>query len=241
MSDATRQLRKRWTAAVTGFAAPVLSWLAALLLRGLGATWRIDVEGDNPLEPPGAIVVAALWHRDVLVTAYQFRDQGYSVPVSRSRDGDLITGLLLALGYAPPPRGSSSRGGAVALRGLVRLVEAGTTVSLPVDGPRGPARKSKIGVVSLARLTGVPITPLAFSARPCFRFGSWDGTLLPAPFARVVLRFGEPIAVGRDASPEEEAAVVSELDRTLGALTDGLDERMGLAKPAGARADGPPA
>ncbi len=221
------RLRKRVTTGLGRVAGPLLSRLVAILMRVLGATWRIEFEGPNPLVA-GKPVVAALWHRDILITAYVFRDQGYSVPVSRSRDGNYITSLLLALGYTSPPRGSSSRGGAAALRGLVRLVSSGTTVSLPVDGPNGPARRAKLGVVSLARLTGVAITPLAFSARPCMRFGSWDGTLLPSPFARVTCRFGPPIAVQREVSPEDEERIARELDVALDELTDELDGSRGL-------------
>lgn len=201
--------------------------LAALLLRVLGKTWRIEMEGESPLDEGGA-AVGAIWHRDILIAAYAFRGRGFSVPVSRSRDGDVITRLLVALGYTPPPRGSSSSGGAAALRGLVRIVRAGTPVSLPVDGPRGPERRSKIGVVSLSRMTGVAITPYAFSASPCFRFGSWDGTLLPLPFAHVTGRFGSPLDVPREASPEDEEELARDLDGRLDALTDDLDARMGL-------------
>jgi hypothetical protein len=223
-----RRLRKsvtRWLVRVTG---PAFIWLAALSLRLLGRTWRLEIEGENPLLAGGS-AVGAIWHRDMLIAAYAFRDLGYSVPVSRSRDGDTITRLLLRLGYAPPPRGSSSAGGASALRGLVRLVRDGTPVSLPVDGPRGPERRSKIGVVSRSRLTGVPITPYAFSARPCLRFASWDRTVLPLPFARVTGRFGEPLFVPRDTTPEGEERIARDLDRTLDALADGLDARMGSA------------
>ena len=100
----------------------------------------------------------------MLIAAFVFRDSRFSVPVSRSRDGDLIAAILERLGYAPTPRGSSSRGGAAALRALVRLVEGGTSISIQTDGPRGPARESKVGIVVLARITGAPIVPIAFSA-----------------------------------------------------------------------------
>ena len=227
MSEASRP-RTRWTARFAVLVRLILPRLAALLLRALGATWRIELAGREPRIVADTVRIGAIWHRDILVVAYLFRDQQYSVPVSRSRDGDLITDLLLRLGYAPPPRGSSSQGGTAALRGLVRRVDGGMTVALPVDGPRGPARRAKVGVASLARLTGIAVTPVAFSAYPALRFRSWDGTLLPAPFARVVAHFGEPISVGRSASHLEEEAMIRELDARLGELTDRLDQRMGL-------------
>ncbi len=207
------------------------SRFATLLLRVLGATWRISVEGDDPFATGHGPHLGAFWHRNALIAAFVFRDREFSVPVSRSRDGDLITQLLLGLGYIMPPRGSSSRGGAAALRSLTRMVEQGVTVSIQTDGPRGPARVSKHGMVSLARRTGRPISPLAFSARPCIQFRSWDRTLLPLPFARVLCSFGPAIPVPRDAEPEEEEAIRGTLDRELNRLTDKADDRFGLEDP----------
>jgi lysophospholipid acyltransferase (LPLAT)-like uncharacterized protein len=172
--------------------------------------------------------VAGIWHRDFLMAAAVFRDRGFSTPVSRSRDGDLVTDLLKRLGYTPPPRGSSSKGGAVALRGLLRLVQGGCSIAIPIDGPRGPARRAKIGIVSLSRLSQVPITPVSFSASPCHRFGSWDASVLPLPFARVSCRFGEPLEISRDADPDRELALCRELESRLNAASDELDARYGI-------------
>ena len=207
------------------------SRIATIFLRMLGATWRISVEGPDPFVDRSGPHLGAFWHRNALIAAFMFRDRRFSVPVSRSRDGDLITQLLLGLGYATPPRGSSSRGGASALRALVNMVEEGFTISIQTDGPRGPARVSKYGMVSLARRTGRPISPLGFSAKPCIRFRSWDGTLLPLPFARVLCSFGSPIHVPRDAKPDEEEVIRQQLDCELNRLTDEADDRYGLIDP----------
>ncbi len=117
---------------------PVFGWLAAAALRALGSTWRISQDGPDPFDPGGP-VIGVCWHEHVLVLAQRFRDRGFSVAVSRSRDGDWISAALPPLGYREPVRGSSSRGGSAALLGLVRLVRAGTTFSILADGPRGPA------------------------------------------------------------------------------------------------------
>jgi lysophospholipid acyltransferase (LPLAT)-like uncharacterized protein len=216
LNDAASQAPLRW----------IEGRLAALLLRVVGASWRMRVEGPDPLVPGHEAVVAAFWHRNVLIAAWHYRDRGFSVPVSRSRDGDRIAALLAALGYAEPPRGSSSRGGAAALHELVRLVRGGTTVSIQTDGPQGPPRISKSGIVSLARLTGRPITPVCFSARPTWRFRSWDGTLLPLPFARVLCRYGEPIPIAADADEAAEERARRRLDDALNGITDDLDRRL---------------
>jgi 1-acyl-sn-glycerol-3-phosphate acyltransferase len=119
---------------------------------------------------------------------------------------------------------------ALGARWRVRVEGLDTTAAggLLSDGPRGPARQSKIGVVRLARLTGVPITPVALSARPRLRLRTWDRTLLPMPFVRVVCRFGDPIAAPRDADPEREEWLRRALDRELARLTEAADARLGL-------------
>lgn len=205
----------------------VMAWLAGRLLRLLGATWRIRIDGPDPLLPGHPAVVAAFWHGNVLVASYLYRDRGFSVAVSRSRDGDRIAALLRTLGYRQPPRGSSTRGGAAALHELVKLVQAGTTVSIQPDGPQGPARVCKIGVVTLARLTARPVTPVAFSAGPALRFRSWDRTLLPLPFAKVHCRYGEALHVPPEAGDDEEERYRRELDARLNALSDALDRELG--------------
>jgi lysophospholipid acyltransferase (LPLAT)-like uncharacterized protein len=166
------------------------------------------------------------------VAAHYYRDRDFSVAVSRSRDGDLIAAVLTALGYHPR-RGSSTRGGTAVLRQLYRLVKDGVTVSVQTDGPQGPARVSKIGVVTLARLSQRPITPVAFSASPCLRFRSWDRPLLPLPFARVACLYGEPMAVAEHTDEEAEQRVRERLDAELNRLTDDLDGRLGLTNEPG--------
>lgn len=203
--------------------ASLLGRTAALALRLLARTWRVTTDGQDPLVPDHDAVVAAFWHRNILIAAWYYRDRAFSVAVSRSKDGDVIASALTGLGYSPSARGSSTRGGAAALRELARLVSSGVTVSVQPDGPQGPARVSKVGVVTLARLTGTPVQPVAFSARPAFRFKSWDETILPLPFARVSCRYGEPIAVARDADEEAEEARRRDLDAALNQLTDELD------------------
>ncbi|MBB85088.1 MAG: hypothetical protein CL931_14870 [Deltaproteobacteria bacterium] len=188
------------------------------LLRLLGATWRIEVHGDDPrtASPSDPPRLAALFHESMVLCAWLYRDRRYSVAVSRSRDGDLIRSALLALGYAEPARGSSSRGGSAALRQMVRLLGKGTTAAVLIDGPRGPARVAKTGIIAIARHAQIPIQPIAFSARPGHRLSSWDQSLLPLPFSRVVVVYGEPLTVGPDASNDrDEQALARQLERRM--------------------------
>ncbi len=206
--------------------------LTALLLRGIGATWRIEILGRDPrLGADGTPVpgphLAALLHQSFVVAAWLFRGAGYCVAVSRSRDGSLVEATLHALGFAPSARGSSSRGGTAAFMGLLHQLEAGTTVAVLVDGPRGPAGVAKPGIVALARHSATRIQPVAVAARPALRLRSWDQTLLPLPFARVVLAFGEPIDPPPEPDRSDERRQAEEVGARLTELRRRAEDRLG--------------
>ncbi len=212
------------------FGLAIFGAVTALLVRAIGATWRLEQLGSDPRRDPNREhsetaepgQLAAFFHESLLPAAWYYRDRRYTAAVSRSRDGDLVGATLQALGYAAPARGSSSRGGSAALRGLLRHLDRGTTVSVLVDGPRGPAHVSKPGIIALARMADRPIQPVAFAASPAIRLRSWDRSLIPLPFARVVCAYGEPLPVpqGGEGPPstEEEEAHARQLDQHLEAL-----------------------
>jgi hypothetical protein len=205
--------------------------LIAVLIRALGATWRVSVEGASPFDSPERPLLGALWHRSVFMAAHQFRDRRVVVIVSHSRDGDRIESLLSHLGYAPSPRGSSSRGGAAALRQQIRAAQETGAAALLCDGPRGPVGVAKPGVLFLARACRARLWPVAFSARPALRVGSWDRMLLPLPFARVICAYGEPLTVPRDADEATLEALRLRLETQLHELTEALDRRLGVPDP----------
>jgi lysophospholipid acyltransferase (LPLAT)-like uncharacterized protein len=205
-SRRTRVLRALWV--------PLAGWL----LRLLATTWRIEVRGreHDPFAPGAARpVLAALWHEGALCAAGVYRDRGVHVAVSQSRDGEHIAAVLSKLGFGESPRGSSSRGGAEALRGAVRALQSGEIVAVLVDGPRGPAHVAKAGIVAAARLARVPILPVRIEVRPSLRFASWDRMHLPLPFARLVLDYSAPLAIARDATESEAEAARLELEARL--------------------------
>jgi len=210
-------------------ARPFLARVAAWLIRALGATWRLSEEGPDPFADAARPVLGALWHRNVLIAAWRFRDRRVVVIVSRSRDGDWIEALLARLGYAPSPRGSSSRGGAEALRRQIRAARATGVAALLPDGPRGPAGVAKPGVIVLARASGGRLWPVAFAARPALRLGSWDRMLLPLPFARVHCVFGDPLALPEAGDAGAREGSRRALEQRLHALTARADAALGLA------------
>jgi lysophospholipid acyltransferase (LPLAT)-like uncharacterized protein len=196
------------------------------VLRALAWTWRVRFEGPEPWTSEDARI-GAVWHRNLIAAAGVFRDRGLHVTVSRSRDGDFAVAVVRQLGFAEPPRGSSRTGAVSLLREVNRVVEAGGRIVVPVDGPVGPARRAKPGVLQAARRAGVPVYTAALSARPRITFRSWDRIFLPLPFARVVCCYGEPLQVPGDARGEAFECVRAELDTRLDALTSAADGALG--------------
>lgn len=203
--------------------APIL----ALALRALAATWRVRFLGPEPWDAPDARL-GALWHRNLIIAAGVFRGRPLHVTVSRSRDGDLAVAVIRKLGFAEPSRGSSRSGAVSLLRAIGRAVETGAQTVVPVDGPVGPARRAKPGILQVARRAQVPIYTAALSARPCLRLRSWDRMLLPLPFARVVCVYGEGLRVPADASGDALESYRAELDRRLDTLTREADTAVGI-------------
>jgi lysophospholipid acyltransferase (LPLAT)-like uncharacterized protein len=207
--------------------------VAATLVRLLGATLRLRVEGLDALAPHWRAkhpLIYCVWHGRILMTpwlnARLRRTHGaraVSVLASRSRDGDLVGRYVSCFGL-DVVRGSSSRGGAAGLRALVTAIRAGGDVTLVPDGPRGPRGQLGPGVVALAGLTGAPVVPLGFAARPARRLASWDAFMVPAPFARAAAVFGAATTIARDADLERAR---KDVERSLDEVTAAADRLVG--------------
>jgi lysophospholipid acyltransferase (LPLAT)-like uncharacterized protein len=179
------------------------------------ATLRVQLLHEGfyrDLKARGVPILFALWHGRMYLSIQAHRNQGIVTMASQSKDGELIACWLERNGYVVV-RGSTTRGGGQALREMVRQVRSGRHAALTVDGPKGPARVVQAGVVQLARLTGAWILPITSSAsRPHF-FASWDRYLVPYPFSKAIVAYGEPFPVAEDL-PEDAALarIASALD-----------------------------
>lgn len=206
----------------------VVSFLASLLLRVLGSTWRIeriDPNGVAEHAAAGQPVLFSLWHSSLITLAYTHRGWRAAVLVSRHRDGELIAQTVHRLGYATG-RGSSTRGGVEGLREMMDWAEKGFTLALTPDGPRGPAEKVKPGIIYLAARTGLPLVPLGMAASSQWTFGSWDRMRLPRPFARVILQYGPALAVPRDPTADEVAQLQSRLEQAMSGVAAEISTRL---------------
>lgn len=134
------------------------------IIRLLGRTMTLRIEGAEQLTQrfaQGKRVILAFWHAQQLMMPLGYPGLEAHVLISQHRDGELIRRIVARFGLEAV-RGSSTRGGAEAFRKLIRLGRSGYNLVLTPDGPKGPRQIAKVGVVQLARATGLPIVPMAF-------------------------------------------------------------------------------
>ncbi len=156
--------------------------------------WRARVVGlDHLIEHP--VSVLAMWHHDELATLPFLVRQNFTVLISQSRDGDLMTKGATCLGYRVV-RGSSTHGAVGGLVALMKAAREGYSTIFTVDGPQGPARVVKPGVIRVAQKTGRPIVPYGVVADRKFIFEkAWNKVYVPYPGCRAVYVLGEPMVV----------------------------------------------
>jgi hypothetical protein len=185
------KLRNGWLIQLAAFLAAKLArvWLATVRVRARSADGRM-----HPTNPDDARFIYAFWHEAMLAPAKVHTH--VKVLISQSADGELIAQVCQHLGLGTI-RGSSKRGGAQALLQLLRPQDR-THLALTPDGPRGPRRQVKSGIVLLASLSGLPIVPLGVGFTGAWRFHSWDRFAVPRPFSTIAAVVGEPLLVPPD-------------------------------------------
>jgi len=151
----------------------MLTWLKLTLLPPLGAgvirllgkSLHLETRGAEQMQAQyaaGGRCIFAFWHSRQLMMPLAYRGRRVHVLISRHRDGELIQRIVARFGLQAV-RGSTTRGGASALRALVRLGREGADLAVTPDGPKGPAQVAQMGVIHLAKATGLPIIPVTFS------------------------------------------------------------------------------
>lgn len=182
----------------------LVSFIVWAFYRILISTWRIEIiesESVKKLKANNRSWVIAMWHGDEIAIINFCRFYKVATLTSTSRDGELINQILLRLGMKTS-RGSSTRGGSTALKGLIRLTRNGFCPVVPVDGPKGPLHQVKPGVFELAKVVRSPIIPVGVACSRKFIFQkSWNKAYIPLPFSRVLLVWGEEFRVPDDADP----------------------------------------
>jgi len=204
----------------------VLPRIGLFLVGMLSSTYKVrlvDPEKEKEtLERDNSLVYAS-WHQRFFPGITFFaRRKPIAIMISQSRDGGLIASIVDMLGWESV-RGSSSRGGRSALLQLKKLARKGYKIGHIVDGPKGPFGEVKPGLVLIAQTTGLAIVPTITSAERRWQANSWDRFMIPKPFSRIIIRFGEPYYVPREMDEGEFEEKRLEIEQRLHRLYEETD------------------
>ncbi|HKJ63804.1 MAG TPA: lysophospholipid acyltransferase family protein [Desulfopila sp.] len=207
----------------------VIPLLAAWLVRSWFVTCRIhehDVEHLQRLRASGTPFIGTAWHYCVLGIFTICRKLSGILMISASADGDYLAGMAERLGYSVV-RGSSNRKGAAAAKELIRELRRGKNSGLVADGSQGPARIAQLGPLWLAARAGVTILPFVYSASSYYTFNTWDRLILPKPFSRMDVFYGQPMTVPADVKMADMEEFRQKLEDALNTLYDRAWEFQG--------------
>jgi len=215
--------------------------LLDLVLRVFSWTWRIEViEGEEVFADvihSDRPVVFCFWHNRIIPASGLLlrrvlpAGKDLTLVASPSRDGELSTRFLKIHG-SRVVRGSSSRGGSRALRGVLKVVKRhGSSPILIPDGPKGPVYHFKLGVLGMSQITGAAIFNMGFAAERSWTLGTWDKMVFPRPFTRVVVTVDPPRDVARGLSDDELERERSAFEERLLALTRAAEAAVGAVDP----------
>lgn len=207
-----------------------ICWLAAQYFRFVHLTGRWDAVGaEVPARfwDSGRPFILAFWHGRIMMMPFAWR-RGMPIRmlISSHRDGQLIARTVGHLGI-DTVAGSSTRGGAPAVRAMVRALREAVCVGVTPDGPHGPAMRASPGIAQLARLAGVPVIPCGVSAARRRLLSTWDRFQVAWPFSAGIFVWGAPIEVPSDASGETLEEARRRIEAGLRAVTDEADRLMG--------------
>jgi lysophospholipid acyltransferase (LPLAT)-like uncharacterized protein len=212
-------------------------WFAYWMIGILSFTMRF--EEVNPEIPEsfwrkGTFAIGAFWHGRLLMMPVIYRrrkQRRLSFLVSPHRDGQVVAKALQRFGFHAI-LGSTKRKGFSAFKKMVEASRDGSDIAITPDGPRGPRYQVQAGVIELAKVTGRPIVPVAFSASRKKVFNTWDHFVLPYPFSKGVFIWGEPVHVepGGNRADIEERRIL--LERRLNQLTERADHYFDPSPPS---------
>jgi lysophospholipid acyltransferase (LPLAT)-like uncharacterized protein len=190
---------------VNKFRGIILGFIVWVIYKIISSTWRTKIS-----EPPGMLedmkqkkgIILAHFHGDEIALISLTKRYKIATMTSTSKDGEIMNTTLNLLG-AKTSRGSSTRGGIRALKGLIRLCKDGRSASFAVDGPKGPLHEVKAGVFEFSRLTGANIYACGVTCDRAWHFPkSWNKTYFPKPFAKLdIVWLGPTLAIDKGLDP----------------------------------------
>jgi hypothetical protein len=189
-------------------------------LNILCRTLRVVKENENQvlnLIEAKKNIVFAFWHGTMLYPWFYNRKQNHLGLISKSKDGDLLANVLKKWNYKVA-RGSSSKGGEIALGILVDYLKHEGSIAITPDGPRGPKHQMKAGAVVAAKKSKSPLVLVGVAYKDKFVLNNWDQFEIPKPFTKTRIVFSEAVYIDPDLSYEGTTKQIQECELKLNYL-----------------------
>jgi lysophospholipid acyltransferase (LPLAT)-like uncharacterized protein len=219
-------LLKRVTAS-RGFQ-KVLGVTAAEYLRLVWKTSRLAIEPADFYDriAPELPIIVAMWHgQHFMAPFFKRAEHKGKVLISRHRDGEVNAiaaqrlGVETIRGSGDHNRNFARKGGVAAFKGMLDALAEGYNIALTADIPK-KSRVAGAGIVTLARLSGRPIYPIAATTSRRIELDTWDRAEVNLPFSRFAIVVGEPVKVPADADDSIQESLRRELEAELNRVTE---------------------
>ena len=209
----------------------LLLWLSVHLgkwfLRFAYATNRWDITGAHKYQTllqEGQSIILAIWHGRFLGLFMNLAGKGYYGVAGTHADAEIISQIGARIGWHLLRGSSSDRGREVYEEIVNTLRRPGQLVAITPDGPKGPAKIPKAGVIRAAMKTGAPVIPVASQSTRRWEFTNWDTFVVAKPFGRTFLHYGAPLVFHRDDNYDQ---CVQRLKTALDELEQEVDRLAG--------------
>ena len=179
----------------------------------------INKEAIKKLDDEKKNFVLAFWHGTMIIPWYIHRNKNFVALTSKSKDGDMLANLLKHWNYTVV-RGSSSKGGNVALGIMVDYARNKSSIAITPDGPKGPIHKLKPGAVITAKKSNVPLVLMGIGVNKKKILKSWDKFEIPKLFSKVKVVYSDAIYIDNSLSFEDTSKVIYECEAKLSQLQD---------------------
>jgi len=172
------------------------AFLAKWLLLIIYKTNKWDIKGSENFEialKNKKSVIISTWHGKLLTPFMHLAKNKYYGLAGLNRDGELISKIGSQLGWKIL-RGSSSKGGSRIFVEIVKILrQPSSLIGITPDGPRGPEKIPKPGVIKAAQKTGALIIPVSSISTKNWKFVNWHTFFLEKQFGKIYLRYGQPV------------------------------------------------
>ena len=138
-------------------------------------------------------IIFSVWHGQLLSIVYDLRNKPINAVAGTHADADYISEIATKWGWNML-RGSSKEKGDIAYKEMIKILKTkGSSVFITPDGPTGPRRIPKPGIIRAAQITGAAIIPVNVHSTRRWEFTNWDTFYLEKPFGKIYIRYGQPI------------------------------------------------